>query len=79
MLLVPVGLVYTGEECRLRVDLNKIIRAGDYADPALAKMAIEAVEHWRRPEWEGTYHESVTLLIPKFPYFTICQNPYEGS
>jgi sarcosine oxidase/L-pipecolate oxidase len=38
-------------------DLNKIIRAGDYADPALARMAIEAVDHWRKPEWEGTYHE----------------------
>ena len=41
----------------LRADINKIIRAGDYADPALAKMAIEAVDLWRLPEWEGTYHE----------------------
>jgi sarcosine oxidase/L-pipecolate oxidase len=41
----------------LIVDINKIIRAGDYADPALARMAIEAVDLWRLPEWEGTYHE----------------------
>ena len=41
----------------LLIDINKIIRAGDYADPALARMAIEAVDLWRLPEWEGTYHE----------------------
>lgn len=35
----------------------QIIRAGDYADPQLAKLAIEAVEQWKLPEWQGTYHE----------------------
>lgn len=37
----------------------QIIRAGDYADPYLAKLGIDAVDMWRESEWEGTYHESV--------------------
>ncbi|WWD17111.1 hypothetical protein CI109_101548 [Kwoniella shandongensis] len=44
-------------------DLNKIIRSADYADPALAGLALNAVEHWRLPEWEGTYHESGVFAI----------------
>jgi sarcosine oxidase/L-pipecolate oxidase len=42
---------------RLTHGATQIIRAGDYADPSLAKLAVDAVELWRRPEWEGTYHE----------------------
>lgn len=38
----------------------QIIRAGDYADSDLARLAVDAVDIWRRPEWEGTYHESVS-------------------
>ena len=35
----------------------QIIRAGDYVDPALSQLGLEAVEMWRQPEWEGTFHE----------------------
>jgi hypothetical protein len=35
----------------------EIIRSADYADPDLAHLALESVELWRKPEWEGTYHE----------------------
>jgi hypothetical protein len=38
-------------------DINKVIRSGDYADPAIAALNVDAVNEWRRPEWEGTYHE----------------------
>lgn len=38
-------------------DINKIVRAGDYADPHLAELSVDAVEHWKKPEWEGCYHE----------------------
>lgn len=41
----------------IRLLTLQIIRAGDYADPQLAKLAIEAVQMWKLPEWEGTYHE----------------------
>lgn len=44
-------------------DINKIIRAGDYADPHLARLAVDAVEHWRQPEWEGCYHESGVVCL----------------
>lgn len=44
-------------------DINKIIRAGDYADPHLAKLAVDAVEHWRKPEWKGCYHESGVVCL----------------
>ncbi|ORX35725.1 FAD dependent oxidoreductase [Kockovaella imperatae] len=44
-------------------DLNKIIRAGDYIDPATSELALEAVEMWKQPEWEGTYHESGVMCI----------------
>lgn len=36
---------------------TQIIRAGDYADPALAALSVDAVKFWTLPEWEGTYHE----------------------
>jgi hypothetical protein len=39
-------------------DLNKIIRAGDYADPELARLSVEAVQEWKKDIWEGCYHES---------------------
>jgi hypothetical protein len=38
-------------------DINKIIRSGDYADPTIAALNVDAVNEWRKPEWEGTYHE----------------------
>ncbi|WVR06914.1 hypothetical protein IAU60_003950 [Kwoniella sp. DSM 27419] len=44
-------------------DLNKIIRSADYADPHLASLALEAVHEWRKPEWEGTYHESGVFAL----------------
>ncbi|KAK8864583.1 hypothetical protein IAR55_001833 [Kwoniella newhampshirensis] len=44
-------------------DLNKIVRSADYADPALAGLALDAVSHWKKPEWEGTYHESGVLAL----------------
>lgn len=40
-------------------DINKIIRSGDYADPTIAALNVDAVNEWRKPEWEGTYHEYV--------------------
>ncbi|WWC89147.1 uncharacterized protein L201_004065 [Kwoniella dendrophila CBS 6074] len=44
-------------------DLNKIIRSSDYADPNLASLALEAVDFWRKPEWENTYHESGVMVL----------------
>ncbi|ORY32889.1 FAD dependent oxidoreductase [Naematelia encephala] len=44
-------------------DLNKIVRAGDYADPAYAQLAIDAVELWKKPEWDGCYHESGVICL----------------
>lgn len=44
-------------------DINKIVRAGDYADPHLAKLSVDAVEHWRQPEWQGCYHESGVVCL----------------
>jgi sarcosine oxidase/L-pipecolate oxidase len=35
----------------------QIVRAGDYSDKGYAELAYEAVEAWRKPEWEGVYHE----------------------
>lgn len=37
--------------------IQQIIRAGDYADPHLAQLSVDAVDLWRKKEWEGTYHE----------------------
>ncbi|KAL1411679.1 hypothetical protein Q8F55_002644 [Vanrija albida] len=36
---------------------------GDYADPILAKLSVEAIEWWRKPEWEGVYHESGIVCL----------------
>ncbi|KAL7421967.1 hypothetical protein Q5752_003739 [Cryptotrichosporon argae] len=44
-------------------DINKIIRAGDYADPLFAQLCFDAVELWRKPEWQGTYHESGVICL----------------
>lgn len=41
----------------LTPDINKIVRGGDYADPHLAQLSVDAVKMWQRPEWEGCYHE----------------------
>ncbi|EIW70496.1 hypothetical protein TREMEDRAFT_60999 [Tremella mesenterica DSM 1558] len=46
-------------------DLNKIIRAGDYADPHLASLSLEAIGAWRQPEWENTFHQSGQALAAK--------------
>ncbi|KAK4683440.1 hypothetical protein P7C73_g6825, partial [Tremellales sp. Uapishka_1] len=46
-------------------DLNKIIRASDYADPALASLALEAVHLWRKPEWDNTLHESGFIALSR--------------
>ncbi|KAJ9121575.1 hypothetical protein QFC22_002194 [Naganishia vaughanmartiniae] len=43
-------------------DINKIIRSGDYADPTIAALNVDAVNEWRKPEWEGTYHESGVVM-----------------
>lgn len=29
----------------------------------MARLSFEAVQEWRKPEWEGTYHESVGPVI----------------
>ncbi|KGB78737.1 sarcosine oxidase [Cryptococcus deuterogattii R265] len=44
-------------------DINKIIRAGDYKDPLISRLAVDAVSHWRKPEWEGTYHECGVVAL----------------
>ncbi|WWC70016.1 uncharacterized protein I206_103960 [Kwoniella pini CBS 10737] len=45
-------------------DLNKIIRSADYADASLAALGLEAIDdHWRKPEWENTYHESGVMCL----------------
>ena len=42
-------------------DLNKVVRF-DYSDTDYAELAWHAIEEWRRPEWEGIYHEYVALF-----------------
>lgn len=37
--------------------MAQIIRAGDYATGLISKLSVEAVEHWRLPEWQNTFHE----------------------
>ncbi|WVQ81747.1 hypothetical protein IAT38_003872 [Cryptococcus sp. DSM 104549] len=44
-------------------DLNKIVRATDYADIELARLALDAVDHWKKPEWEGCYHETGVICL----------------
>ncbi|TVY43892.1 L-saccharopine oxidase [Lachnellula occidentalis] len=42
-------------------DLNKIIRT-EYDEPLYAKMALEAMEAWRDPFWDGIFHETGWLV-----------------
>lgn len=42
---------------QLTPDINKIIRGGDYADPHLSQLSVDAVKMWQNPEWDGCYHE----------------------
>lgn len=35
-------------------DINKVVRF-DYADNDYATLAHEAVQRWRKPEWNGIY------------------------
>lgn len=37
-------------------DINKAVRC-DYTDRDYALLAQESVRRWRRPEWDGVYHE----------------------
>ncbi|EKM53419.1 uncharacterized protein PHACADRAFT_259793 [Phanerochaete carnosa HHB-10118-sp] len=37
-------------------DLNKVVRSS-YADPFYTEFAREAIDLWRKEEWEGCYHE----------------------
>ena len=37
-------------------DLNKVVRF-DYSDEDYAELAWQAIEEWRKPEWEGVYNE----------------------
>ncbi|KAL0941560.1 fructosyl amine:oxygen oxidoreductase [Colletotrichum truncatum] len=41
-------------------DLNKIIRT-EYDEPLYTKLAIEALNAWRQPEWDGIFHETGRL------------------
>ncbi|KAH7233667.1 FAD dependent oxidoreductase [Fusarium tricinctum] len=38
-------------------DLNKIMRT-EYDEPLYTRLALEALEAWRAPEWEGIFHET---------------------
>ncbi|KIL83712.1 hypothetical protein FAVG1_13061 [Fusarium avenaceum] len=38
-------------------DLNKIMRT-EYDEPLYTRLALEALEAWRDPEWVGTFHET---------------------
>ena len=46
------------------MDASRIVRA-DYANPAYAALAAEAIERWRNTEWgrDGRYTESGLLLV----------------
>ncbi|KAM0751776.1 FAD dependent oxidoreductase [Meredithblackwellia eburnea MCA 4105] len=45
-------------------DYNKIIRQ-DYSDPFYAKLACEAMTHWRGPEYRQHFHESGITVSSK--------------
>ncbi|KAM0468463.1 hypothetical protein ACHAP7_010916 [Fusarium lateritium] len=38
-------------------DLNKIMRT-EYDEPLYTRLALEALEVWREPEWKGIFHET---------------------
>lgn len=40
-------------------DLNKIIRT-EYDEPLYTELALEALDAWRQPEWDGIFHETVS-------------------
>ncbi|OBT68206.1 hypothetical protein VE03_02381 [Pseudogymnoascus sp. 23342-1-I1] len=42
-------------------DLNKIIRT-EYDEPLYAEMALEAIQAWRDPMWNGIFHETGWLV-----------------
>ena len=42
----------------LTTDINRVVRVGDYMDADLARLSFEACELWKRPEWEGTFHQT---------------------
>ncbi|KAI8221017.1 L-saccharopine oxidase [Colletotrichum sp. SAR 10_86] len=42
-------------------DLNKIIRT-EYDEPLYTELALEALNAWRQPEWEGIFHETGRLI-----------------
>jgi sarcosine oxidase/L-pipecolate oxidase len=35
----------------------------EYDEPLYTRLALEALEAWRAPEWEGIFHETVRLLF----------------
>ncbi|KPM43774.1 hypothetical protein AK830_g2803 [Neonectria ditissima] len=43
-------------------DLNKIIRT-EYEEPLYVELALEALEAWRNPEWDGIFHETGRMTI----------------
>ncbi|KAK7430494.1 hypothetical protein QQZ08_003013 [Neonectria magnoliae] len=43
-------------------DLNKIVRT-EYEEPLYVELALEALEAWREPEWDGIFHETGRMVI----------------
>ncbi|EJT96749.1 FAD dependent oxidoreductase [Dacryopinax primogenitus] len=54
----PAGLAVDAAS----TDINKIVRS-DYSDMFYARLAKEAIEEWRKPEWKGTYHECGVIVL----------------
>ncbi|KAK1983777.1 FAD dependent oxidoreductase [Colletotrichum cereale] len=42
-------------------DLNKIIRT-EYEEPLYTALALEALDAWRQPEWNGIFHETGRIV-----------------
>ncbi|KAF6831612.1 fructosyl amine:oxygen oxidoreductase [Colletotrichum plurivorum] len=42
-------------------DLNKIIRT-EYDEPLYTELALEALDAWRQPEWDGIFHETGRMI-----------------
>ncbi|OLN87297.1 L-saccharopine oxidase 3 [Colletotrichum chlorophyti] len=42
-------------------DLNKIIRT-EYDEPLYTELALEALDAWRKPEWNGIFHETGRIV-----------------